>query len=638
MFVQPTIYVADFETTVTGENEKQESTEVWASAMVQLDTEDVHIHNSIAKWFSYVCSLSSNTHIYFHNLKFDGSFIVDFLLRIGYKNAINSWDGKWRENKYMSKGTFKYVIADNGPWYTITIKTEDGKMVTIKDSLKLLPFSVDVIGKSFGTKHKKLSMEYVGEMHADGEITEEQKEYIRNDVLVVKEALEIMFRDGYDKLTIGSCCKAEYLKTIDKQDAAQWFPNLTQENLPNGMDADSYIRKSYRGGWCYVKRGCENIIYHNGWTADVNSLYPSVMLDGKYPVGKPVFFEGSIPKEATKGSRCYFVRIRTRFYLKKGFLPCIQIKGNPHYDGTEWLETSDIRGRDGKYHSSYKGLDGNIHPAIVELTLTDLDYALIKKHYILEDTEIIDGCWFWSLDGKILFGEYINKWAKVKMESKGAKRQQAKLFLNNLYGKFAAKPNNSTKIAHLDENGVVKFDTIEDYDADKVWYIPIGAYCTSLARNFTISAAQKNYDIFLYADTDSIHCKAKPQDIPVDAVKFSHWKLETSWDEGIFVRQKTYIEHVVQEMENDNTMVDVEPYYNIKCAGMGKRPKELLNANLSHKKIDLKNEIEEDFMKHQLSLTDYKPGLKVPSDLSTKRIKGGVLLVEAPYDMKPANY
>lgn len=44
------VYVADFETTVYA---GQVSTEVWAAASVELFTEDVIIHHSIAEQFSY---------------------------------------------------------------------------------------------------------------------------------------------------------------------------------------------------------------------------------------------------------------------------------------------------------------------------------------------------------------------------------------------------------------------------------------------------------------------------------------------------------------------------------------------------------------------------------------------------------
>lgn len=63
--------VGDFETTVY---EGQTFTEVWASAVVELGTEDVKIHHSIRETYNYLYNLRQNICIYYHNLKFDGSF------------------------------------------------------------------------------------------------------------------------------------------------------------------------------------------------------------------------------------------------------------------------------------------------------------------------------------------------------------------------------------------------------------------------------------------------------------------------------------------------------------------------------------------------------------------------------------
>ena len=70
--------MGDFETTVY---DGQEYTEVWASACVELGTEDVHIFNSIDDTFKYLVSLKTNVIIYYHNLKFDGSFWLPYLLQ-----------------------------------------------------------------------------------------------------------------------------------------------------------------------------------------------------------------------------------------------------------------------------------------------------------------------------------------------------------------------------------------------------------------------------------------------------------------------------------------------------------------------------------------------------------------------------
>ena len=92
-------------------------------------------------------------------------------------------------------------------------------------------------------------------------------------------------------------------------------------DLYGSANAEEYVRHSYKGGWCYVVEGKEGVIKHNGLTADVNSLYPSMMSSesgNAYPIGTPHFWRGNyIPNEAQEGSRYFFVRIKTRFYLKK---------------------------------------------------------------------------------------------------------------------------------------------------------------------------------------------------------------------------------------------------------------------------------------------------------------------------------
>ncbi len=662
-------FMCDFETTVFS---GQENTEVWASASVELFTEDVNIFHSIDEQFDYFVSQKCNIVAYYHNLKFDGSFWLSFLLLDkGFKQAYKKVGDKesdieWLEEKEMCNNSFKYSISDRGMWYNIIIKTNN-HFIEIRDSLKLLPFSVKRIGESFNTKHKKLEMEYTGFRYAGCKITQEEKRYIANDVLVVKEALEIMFQEGHSKLTIGSCCLAEY-KAICKSSVKniltynEMFPNMYEirinENKYNYKTVGDYIRKSYRGGWCYLVKGKENKLYKNGTTADVNSLYPSMMHSesgNRYPVGKPHFWTGNIiPDEALYNDRYYFIRIRTRFYIKHNMLPFIQIKENALYKGTEALETSDVfDNRTNRYYAFWLDKDGVKHDSRVELVLTMTDYKLIMAHYELVDFEILDGCWFYSQIG--IFDEYIDKYKLIKMESKGAKRELAKLFLNNLYGKMASSTDSSFKVAYIKDDNSVGFFPVAQSDK-KPGYIPVGSAITSYARNFTIRAAQKNYygknkRGFIYADTDSIHCDLSPEKIKginISDKDFCCWKLESCWDVAIFTRQKTYIEHIVKE----NLQEIKKPYNNIKCAGMPDKCKKLYqislngNANINGF-IDentgvLKEWTEEEkeflFEKNNIPIkrtfSDFKVGLKIPGKLRPKRIKGGILLVDTTYEMR----
>lgn len=641
-------FACDFETTVY---KGQEYTEVWAAACAELNTDEVNIFHSIKEQFDYFLSLNCNVCGYYHNLKFDGSFWLSYLLiDLGFEQAYIDLTGdgtlfKWIDTKDMKNKTFKYSISEMGQWYYIIIKVNN-HIIELRDSLKLLPFSLRKIGKSFNTKHQKLEMEYTGFRYAGCTISDEEKEYISNDVLVLKEALEIIFKEGHNKLTIGSCCLSEYKKIVgNKYD--EMFPNLYNIKLDTNTHkyktAGEWIRRSYKGGWCYLVKGKENKIFNNGITADVNSLYPSMMSSesgNRYPIGLPTFWKGNyIPTKALMPDKYYFVRVKTRFYIKKGFLPIVQIKGNLLYKSNQWLETSDYYDKvTNRYYEKYYNANGDLCNTRVELTLTMTDFELLKRHYDLVDFEILDGCYF---DSKIgIFDEYIERYKKIKLTTKGAKRELAKLFLNNLYGKMASSTDSSFKIAYVKANKSLGFISVCD-DSKQPGFIPVGSAITSYARNFTINAAQQNYygvdkHGFIYADTDSIHCDLPSEEIKgikVHDKNFCCWKLESCWDKAIFVRQKTYIEHVVAE----NLNLIENPYYNLKCAGMPDRCKDLFIKSMDNKEIKKEEEFTEDekqFLSTPRNITDFKIGLKVPSKLLPKRIRGGVLLVNTTYQMR----
>lgn len=626
------LYVGDFETTVFS---GQEYTEVWASAVVKFYEDDVIILHSIDETFDFLTQKDEDIIIYYHNLKFDGEFWLSYLLRNNFETALTA-DKRWLKDSEMKNNQFKYMISDMGQFYSITIKY-NRRIINIRDSLKLLPFSVRKIGESFGTKHKKLDMEYEGFRYAGCTITAKEQEYIKNDVLVIKEALEICHRKGHDKLTIGSCCLSEYKSILGYTMVQDFFPDLTQytldEKIYGTTNADKYIRKSYKGGWCYLVKGKENKIFKNGITLDVNSLYPSMMSSESgnyYPVGEPHFWKGNeIPLRARMGY--YFVRIKTRFELKKGFLPCIQIKNNASFIGTDYLTTSDIWDvKNKRYIREYYDPDGNYHDGRQILTLTCTDYDLIRQHYNLIDCEILDGVYFSSRKG--IFDKYIETYKEQKLNNTGALRELAKLFLNNLYGKLASSDDSSFKVAKL-VDGVVKYDLEFAHDKS-TFYIACGSAITSYARNFTIRAAQANYHGtnkpgFIYADTDSLHMDISPeaiQNIRLHDKNFCCWKMENQWDEGFFARQKTYIEIGKQTV--------------VKCAGMPEMGKKMfmhsIDGTLPDKdKIKNYNEKQIKWMKVRRTIKDFTVGLTIPdAKLLPKRIQGGVVLVPTTYEMR----
>lgn len=608
-----TYWAADFETTVWGkEIEKnlgeQTKTEVWASACVQLydKSETVYIHQSIRDFIDFVLSQKGNNIIYFHNLAFDGSFIVDFLLKNGFTHV------HVEKDKEMVNGDFQTSISDMGSWYTLKIKKYN-RIVEIRNSLKLIPTSLEAMGKAFNTKHRKLSMEYEGLRYAYCTITDEEKEYIKNDVLVLKEALEKMFDEGHSKLTIGSCCMHEFKNTYDKKDYENLFPDLREVDFPCGMNAWEYVHKSYAGGWCYVSPKYASKLVTNGVVYDVNSLYPSMMSSESgnyYPVGKPQYFAGKPHEKLDDITKYYyFVRFKCRFKLKENALPWVHIRGSWLYKANENLTTTDVRVK-GKYYRYYND-NGVIKDTITTITMTCVDLKLFFDTYDVYDFEWIDGCYFHSLKG--IFDEYINLYRSMKENNTGFLRTLAKLFLNNLYGKLASSDNSSYKVPYLDENGVVKFTLHEEHNK-QVGYIPCGSAITSYARNFTIRHALANVDRFCYADTDSIHLVGQESANMVveHNTAFCCWKQECMFDEAYYLRQKVYAEHVIAE----NHIPVEKPYLDLKCAGMGKGAKEA-------------------FIERGYKITDLEIGLQLEDcNLKATRIEGGILLKNKTFNLR----
>jgi hypothetical protein len=242
-----------------------------------------------------------------------------------------------------------------------------------------------------------------------------------------------------------------------------------------------------------------------------------------------------------------------------------------------------------------------------------------------------------------MFDEYINIYREIKMKSKGALRQIAKLFLNNLYGKLATSPISSFKIAYMKDDESLGYKIQCEENKDPV-YIAAGSAITSYSRNFTIRAAQANYHGadkrgFKYADTDSIHCDLAPDEIKGirdDDNAFCCWKLESCWDKAIFVRQKTYIEHITHE---DRKPIE-NPYYNIKAAGMPQACKDLLNISLvGATKEDLEKYKDDEeklaFIKKKRTMKDFKVGFTVSGKLVPRNIKGGIILEDSYFTLRP---
>ena len=533
-------YTADFETTTD-----PETAHVWSWESCVVGAPDNFCRGIDIESFIEYCSLEDRI-IYFHNLKFDSSYILSYLLTHGYS---------WSNKRALNKHEFSTLISNMGQFYSVTVCFGE-TTTTFYDSLKLIRLSVEQIAKAYGLTFRKLEIDY-DKPRPEGYIpTDEEWEYQHADVAIMSQALHILFTEGLTKITQGSNALWDYKEIIGKKNFKRWFPVLPPE-------IDAFCRKSYKGGATQVHKIFANQEIGCGITLDVNSMYPWAMYEMFLPFGDPIYYTGEYRQD--KLYPLYIQKLSCSFELKEGYIPTIQLKHSGLFRGTDFLESSD----------------GNI----VELTLTSVDLKLFLDHYNVYNVSWISGYKF--MQSKNMFTEYIDKWYAIKAQAtkdgnKGL-RQIAKDMMNSLSGKFGLRPEVQEKIPYYDEKLRFKLGEVEQRDSI---YVPVVSFITSYGRDKALRSAQKNYDRFIYMDTDSLHLVGTelPDNLDIDSTKLGWWDLEKTWVRGYFIRAKTYIEEESVSRETMESMVQeekAEPWQfydvdgdlrilNITCAGMPK--------------------------------------------------------------------
>ena len=580
-------FSCDFETTTD-----LKDCRVWAFACCEIGNTDNFIYgNSLDAFMEWCANKKENYTCYFHNLKFDGAFIVSWLLKEGFEYV--------EDKKLRHDNTFNTLITDMGQWYKIevwfSIKGHKTNKVTFLDSMKILNFSVDFIAskKGFNLPQQKLEIDYKAKREPGHQLTDEEIAYIHNDVWIVATALDIMFKQGLDKMTIAS----DALKSFKDMctNFRKYFPPLSPEE-------DEAIRPSYKGGFTYVSDKYAGKEVGAGVVLDVNSLYPSRMLL-ELPYGKAEPFTGKYKED--KFYPLYIQKLECIFEIKPGKIPSIQIKKNLSFVENEYLKSSNGE--------------------IVTLMLTSPDLELFFEQYNVEVVQWSGGYKFQKMRG--LFDDYINYWTGQKTQAKkdGNKALYliSKLMQNGLYGKLSTALKGRRKIPVL-VNDEVRYVT-GDEEQKKGVYLPAGAFITALARKFTIETSQmirdwsmehKGYDAYCYSDTDSIHALLDENDlkilsdiIDIDDYRLGAWKHESSFVKAKFIRQKCYIEE------------DADGEINVTIAGYPKKLAHLVNFQ----------NFKEGFSTAEFS--DEEIG-KAGRKLRYKHVDGGVVLVDTDFTLK----
>ena len=575
-------FTADFETTSEENFKVEKCVRVWAWNIRSIDNfEIVGQGTNISSFLDFITN--KDCEIFFHNLKFDGSFILYELFKRGFQYS----------KKIKDDHQFTCLIDESGSWYSIEIcwKHYQKRNISCKifDSFKKIPLSVKGMAKSYELEEAKGSIDYQKFREIGYEPTKDEWNYISNDTLIVAKVLKQHFDQGMEKMTIASDSYYYFKSLYNKKKFEYLFPTIDE-------DVHNYLKKSYKGGFVWVNPNFQGKIWKNVISFDVNSLYPDRMRNCLLPYGKPKFFKGEYQPKFTYP--LYIQRIKCAFKIKKDHIPMIQIKHSMRWNESDYLESSENE--------------------IVELTLTSVDLKLFLNQYNVYHLEFIDGYMF---RGRMTtFDEYIDHFYEIKQKESGGKKQIAKLFLNSLYGKFGSAIERINMIPYV-ENGEVKF-TRSEKEKCQSKYIPMACFITSYAREKTILNAQKFMpNSFIYADTDSIHLKDVVDDetakkiaqvkseelvqivpslsekLNIHSSDLGAWKYEGLAERCVFLRQKTYLKEKQGKL-------------NVTACGMPESVKEKVNFD------------------------NFKIDAEFGGKLRQQKVKGGTLLSETTFKIR----
>lgn len=492
-----THHVADFETCYT---EDRTDVRVWAWGMLDILSGEYKSGTNINTFLDGILYDKNVYDIGFHNLKFDGNFIIPQLFKRGWKYLPNAdFQEKWQNGESVA-GYFTHNITAMGQWFSIIIAKDKNAnkstpaFVHIWDTYKLFPIKLEEIGVQYNTETRKIQKDsafYDRIRPVDHVLTDEEDEYLKADCRVLALALRAQL-DKYGTIYRTQAGKAfHFFKQACTDEAGnvnydkkykglqQWtVPNIPgledyagatvrylPRNVRNMIDKsgkrliDNYeyyipdyyvwsdIKKAYTGGISYVNRlYAERSLKGPITVIDVNSMYPYCLRTFPIPYGRFTKVDGAPDKK--KGG-AWIACARVSFKLKKeSNLPCIQIKEKY---GRKWLSESTDYMRYGEEDMYNEDV----------LFFTSVDYEIYKQNYNFTVHKWLYHYHYPNVankDGKTFIDRFYaekqradNIMQRIKKEKpetyktdseyiKAAlDRQEAKIMMNSAYGKHGTK-------------------------------------------------------------------------------------------------------------------------------------------------------------------------------------------------------
>lgn len=472
--------------------------------------------------------------VYIHNLtKFDIIFILKYLIKHVSVNPL------------IHNGRIIQLEISYGP--------ENQYKINMKDSYLILLSSLEKLGINFGVQKQKSifphkfvnenNLNYIGEVPSINnffKISEsDYNNYLKlfsnlwNLKLEAIKYCEIDCISLYQIiLKFNSLIFEKFSKNIHRYPT---LPSLAfaifrssfmdEENIPKLTgNIDKDIRSGYTGGSTdmFIPYGTNVKCY------DINSLYPSVMINKDMPIGKAEKFIGDISKFERNPFGFFYVKVNCSINIQH---PILQIryktKGgvktiSPVGTWSMWIFSEEMYNAS-KYGYTFEILEGyKFERGIIFKNYVDFLYNL-RQQYDKSDP--------YNLIGKIL--------------------------LNSLYGRFGMNEiRTKYEIMTKEEFEAIDIKLIHDYiEIDNNRLVGLNQETDETSSNISIAVAaaitaysrivmtqfKNNPNIKLYyTDTDSIFTDSELESSFIDPKMIGKLKLEYICEEVVFLGPKSY--------------------------------------------------------------------------------------------------
>nr|YP_009652969.1 DNA polymerase [Taiwanofungus camphoratus]QCG70007.1 DNA polymerase [Taiwanofungus camphoratus] len=471
-----------------------------------------------------------NYNVYAHNLsRFDVVFIFKYLSTL--------------KNKGFN---IKLLIREQNI-ISIIINRNNNISITIKDSYLILPSSLSKLSKQFVIDNPKLiEPVFTGDSNSPyfmSDLSHYNKEIIKIDDLDLwKEQIQkycevdcislhqvlIKFRE-----LIINKFNIDILKypTIPSLAFAIFRMHYLKENtipITTGKVFD-FIKQSFTGGRTdmYKPNGLNKDIY----VYDVNSLYPYVMSEFKYPIGQIIQFEG----DPTILDNKYWIGDVNVTSKNDMFIPPIQL----HHNITN--KSGGIR---------------TISPnGSFNCKLNSVEYDSYKEFYNFNSG------YLWEKD--YVFKNFIKFLYTLRTQYPKSDPMNyiSKLLMNSLYGRFAMKnirnifefldkseffkllENDQIEIKNyidLNDSLFVNYINNSQLDKESKSSISIASAVTAYARSYMFNIIEDNIDNIYYSDTDSLYLDRPLNKHLISSNELGKFKLEYVFKDSVYLGPKMY--------------------------------------------------------------------------------------------------